>query len=58
MKGVAKGFLELSRQFYMISALVSQYVAMKEVKAHFRLEGVVLAVEKFFIVKRFDGDDS
>ena len=31
---------------------------MKEVKAHFRLEGVVLAVEISFIVKSVDGDDS
>ena len=31
---------------------------MKEVKARFRLEVVVLAVEIFPIVKRFDGDDS
>ena len=27
---------------------MSVYVAMKEVKAHFRLEGVVLVVEIFF----------
>ena len=31
---------------------------MKEVKALFRLEVAVLAVEIFPIVKRFDGDDS
>ena len=37
---------------------MSVYVAMKEVKARFRLEVVVLAVEIFPIVKRFDGDDS
>ena len=57
---MVKGFLEMSRHFYMTSALVSLCCKqrMKEVKAHFRLEGVVLVVEIFFIVKRFDGDDS
>ena len=43
MKGVAKDFLEMSCHFKNIDSSV--FVAMKEVKACFRLEGVVLAVD-------------